>query len=149
MQFVTEDEPDLTFPDDSVARARLEEIKLHSFSWTNPDTRQVQEITKLEWWWRVLHTSAGEQFVGRKVKGTCNAKLSNRPDNQFRVWAEALLNREIPVGMNVDTDDLVGLTAEILIGSEPDKKNPLKRWNKVIDVVPVMDGGFAGAEPPF
>lgn len=143
MQFTTEDEPDLTFPDDSVARARLEEIKLHEFTYNG------EQITKLEWYWRVLHTSAGEQFVGRKVKGTCSPKLSNRPDNQFRVWAEALLNREIPVGMKVDTDDLVGLTAEILIGSDPDKKNPLKRWNKVIDVVPVMDAGFGGNEPPF
>jgi hypothetical protein len=149
MQFITEDEPDLTFPEDSIARARLEEIKLHTFGWTDKDTKQEMEATKLVWWWRVLSTSAGEQYVGRKVKGECNAKLSNRGDNRFRVWAEALLNREIPVGMAVDTDDLIGLTAEIVIGIQDDRKDPLKKWNRVTDVVPVMDGGFGGSEPPF
>lgn len=149
MQFITEDEPDLTFPEDTIARARLEEIKMRSFDWTDKATGDKNTSTKLEWWWRVLSTSAGEQYIGRKVKGECNAKLSNRGDNRFRVWAEALLNREIPVGMAVDTDDLVGLTAEIVIGIEDDRKDPLKKWNRVTDVVAVMDSGFAGSEPPF
>ncbi len=52
--------------------------------------------------------------------------------------------------MAIDTDDLVGLTAEIVIGLQPDRKDPLKKWNHVTDVVPVMDGGvYPGGEPPF
>lgn len=151
MQFETEDEPDLTLPEDSIHRARLEEIKLRTFSWTDHKAKPpvLKESTSLEWWWTITGTRLGEEYLGRKVKGECNPKLSNRGDNRFRVWAEALLNRDIPVGMKIDTDDLVGLEAEIVIGHRPDKKDPNKTWEFVSDVAPSMGGSSNTSEPPF
>ena len=151
MEFLTEDEPDLTLPEDSICRARLEEIKLRTFTFTDKKSGEDVERTSLEWWWEVTATNLGPQYIGRKVKGECNPKISNRGDNRFRIWAEALLNREIPVGMAIDTDDLVGMTAEIVIGVQDDRKDPLKKWNRVTDVIPNLQSGgvFAGSEPPF
>jgi hypothetical protein len=153
MQFTTEDEPDLTIPDETIARAQLEQIKLRQFEWNDRKTGEKKEGSTLEWWWKITATNAGEEFIGRTVRGECNPKLSNRGDNRFRIWAEALLNREIPVGMTIDTDDLVGLSAEIVIGVQDDRKDPLKKWNRVTDVIPLLDGtaggAFQGSEPPF
>jgi hypothetical protein len=59
-----------------------------------------------------------------------------------------LLGRQIPVGMGIDTDDLIGLQAEISIGHRQDKKDALKVWEYVDEVMPV-DGGFDLNEPPF
>lgn len=149
MQFTTEDEPDLTLPDESFHRARLQEIKLRTFTWydkrENPP--KEKEGNTLEWWWEITSTRYGAEYVGRKVKGECNPKLSNRGDNRFRIWAEALLGRDIPVGMSIDTDDLIGLEAEILVGLRDDRKDPNKKWEYVSNVLPV-DGSDA-LEPPF
>lgn len=147
MQFVTEDEPDLTLPDESFHRARLEEIKLRTFTWTDRRSGEEKEGQTLEWWWQITATKYGPQYLGRKVKGECNPKLSNRGDNRFRVWAEALLQREIPVGMSIDTDDLVGLEAEILVMLRDDRKDPNKKWEYVSNVLHL--DAMDEVEPPF
>jgi hypothetical protein len=53
--------------------------------------------------------------------------------------------------MAIDTDDLVGPGSRDRHRIQDDRKDPLKKWNRVTDVVAVMDGGgaFGGAEPPF
>jgi hypothetical protein len=147
MKFRTEDEPDLTIPEDSIVRARLNEIKLRTFEWTDRKTNEQKSGEALEWWWEITSNALGSQYVGRKVKGQCNPKITNRDGNRFRMWSEALLQREIPVGMEIDTDDLVGLEAEIVVGHKPDKKDPGKVWEEVTDVAPLSDGSYD--EPPF
>ncbi len=149
MQFVTEDEPDLTLPDESIHRARLEELKLIDYGWTDKDTGKREERQKLQWWWKITDTKLGEEYIGRRVKGECFPKLSNRGTNKFRMWAEALLNREVPVGMTIDTEDLLGLEAEIVIGLRADTKDPAKMWENVTDVIPVHGGFTANQPPPF
>jgi hypothetical protein len=91
--------------------------------------------------------AAIQAYIGRRVKGSIDARLSNHPKNQFRMWAEAMLDRQIPVGMVIDTDDLVGLSAEIVIGHRPDKKDPNKVWEEVAGVIPLS--GAQSSEPPF
>lgn len=148
MQFTLQDEPDLTIPDETWARARLQEIKYRTFEWTDRKTNETKTGETLEWWWEISQCDAGDQFVGRMVRSECNPQLNNRPDNRFRIWAEALLQREIPVGMALDSDDLTGLEAKLLITQEPDKKDRLKKWNRVSEVIPVGDSGYP-ADPPF
>ena len=146
MQFLTEDEPDLTLPEDSIHRARLEEIKLRTFEWTDRKTGEQKEGQSLEWWWEITSTGLGPEYVGRKVRGECPAKISNRGNNKFRIWAEALLGRDIPVGMAIDTDDLVGLEAEIVIGHRQDRKDKTRFYEFVSDVASVE---ASYDEPPF
>jgi hypothetical protein len=147
MRFVMEEEKDLTLPEDSIHRARLQEIKLRTFTWTDRKTNEEKEGQTLEWWWEITATRLGDEYLGRKVKGECNAKITSRDGNLFREWAEALLNREIPIGMQIDTDDLVGLEAEIVIGHRPDRKDPNKKWEYVAGVLPTTVNDQS--DPPF
>jgi hypothetical protein len=147
VQFTAEDEPDLTIPEDSIVRARLVELKLRTFDWIDKKDNTKKEGQTLEWWWQVTATDLGEEYVGRKVKGECPPKLTNRPGNRFREWAEALLGRDIPVGMSINTEDLVGLEADIVIGHRPDRKDPGKVWEQVTNVSPAF--GDAHEVPPF
>ena len=111
-QYTTEEERDLTLPADSIHRARLLEIKERTFEFLDRSTGKTKEGTTLEWWWEVTKPMAGldDEYIGRRVKGECRPKITNRPGNRFREWSEAILNREIPVGMTIDLDDLVGLS---------------------------------------
>lgn len=145
LQFVAEHAPDLTLPEDRIFRAQLKEMKLHTFRWTDRKVSppEEKESSTLQWWWEVQST---DEYNGRKVKGECNPTLSDNPNNRFRKWAEALLQREIPAGMGLDSDDLVGLTADITIRHRPDKKDPDKKWEEVDEVIPVTS---LGDEPPF
>lgn len=150
-QYVTEEEKDLTLAEDSIHRARLIEIKEREFSFTDRNTQQMKVGTNLEWWWEVTVPGAGHddpEYIGRRVKGECRPKLTNRPGNRFREWSEAVLNRDIPVGMVIDTDDLTGLEAEIVIGHRRDKKDPSKVWEEVVGVIP-LSGDSYSTTPPF
>ncbi len=100
----------------------------------------------LQWWFEITNDN---QYKGRKVSCECPAKLSNRPDNEFRNWAQALLDREIPVGMGIDTDDLVGLACEITIRHEKSTKNTSRVFERVDMILPATDRGPGYTEPPF
>lgn len=115
-QYVVEEVPDLTIPEDTIIRAKLLEIKDKTIEWRDKQTGEPRSAVLLEWWWE----PTGDEWVlpdGRKrrVKGECDARLSNHPGNKFRTWAEALLNRELTVEMKLDTEDLVGLQADITV----------------------------------
>ena len=150
LQFTCEDAPDLTLPENKIFRAQLKEMKVHTFTWTDQRAQPPAEVESqiLQWWWEV---QSSDEFNGRKVKGESDVKLSNHPRNRFRGWAEVLLARDIPEGMVVDTDDLVGLTADITVKHRADKKDPSKKYEEVDDVMSVGgDGGTGwGNEPPF
>ncbi len=146
-QYTTEEERDLTLPVDSIHRARLLEVKERSFDFQDRQTGETKTGVTLEWWWEVTRPMAGldDEYIGRRVKGECKPKITNRAGNRFREWSEAILDREIPVGMVIDIDDLVGLEAEIVIGHRGDRKDPSKVWEEIVGVLP------AGQEemPPF
>jgi len=146
--FTVEEQKDLTLPEDSIHRAKLLEIKQRTINWTNAEGPQSRDI--LEWWWEITHTNLGDEFVGRRVKGECPAKITNASGNRFHNWAETLLGRQIPPGMNIDTDDLIGLQAEISIGHRQDKKDASKIWEYVDEVLPV-NAAFSlnDQAPPF
>ncbi len=145
--FTNEDEPDLTIAEDTICRAILEDVKVRTFTWNDRKTGEEKEGTSLDWWWKVTQCPLGPEFIGRKIKGECSTKMTNRDGNKLRAWSEALLHREIPVGMAIDTDDLIGLEADIVVGHRPDRKEPGRIWEFVSDVAPT-DATY-GEEPPF
>lgn len=146
LQFNTEDQPDLTLPEDTLFRATLIEIKPKEINWNDKKTGEAKSKTLLDWWFEV--TSEGK-YKGRKVRAECEARLTNHPDNRFHNWAETLLGRQIPVGVGVDTDDLVGLPCEISIRHEADRKDASKKYERVDEILPVTGGFDLNDEPPF
>lgn len=139
---------DLTIPKDTIIRARLEEIKEKEISWTDKVTGEAKSKVLLEWWWQVT----GGEYHSRKVKGTCDALLSQHPRNKFRLWAEALLQRPLPVGAGVDPDELTGMSADITVWHRPDKNDPSKTYEEIDEVMSAAEGGSGSSwndDPPF
>lgn len=151
LEFEVEDQPDLTIPEDVICRAKLVEIKKHTFSWTDykDKTRPGQPVAKvaenLHWWFEV--TSG--QHIGRKVKLETRFKITNHPRDKFRLTAETLLGRELPHGTRVNADDLTGLQADITVRHRPDKKDPSRIYEEVDEVMPVSTGFSLDSAPPF
>lgn len=153
LQFTATEIEDNTLPEETIFRATLQELKEHTFEWTdqkvNPPVKKTS--TTLQWWFEVHDP---EQYRGRKVKGECrpdfgNSKSTGAP-TRFKQWAEALLDREIPTGMVIDVDDLVGLSADITVRHEPDRKDPAKKWERVDEVITATGASSAfDSTPPF
>lgn len=147
LTFITEDEPDLTLPEDMIFRARLIEIKPKLIEWKDKQTGEAKSRNMLEWWFEVL---SDNQYKGRKVKAECEAKITNHPSNRFRAWSQVLLDREIPVGMGIDVDDLTGLACELTVRHEKSKTDASKIFERVDEILPATSGGGGFAdEPPF
>ena len=146
LQFeVAPEPPDLTLPEGKIFRAKLMELKLHEFTWTADGVQKNGSI--LQWWWEITST---DEYNGRRVKGECDPVINRgtRPRDKFRPWAEALLDRDLPLGMKVDADDLVGLSADITIRHQADKKDPARKYELVDDVMPPAGAAFVD-QPPF
>lgn len=136
--------PQELIPEDTIVKAKLLEISPREQKWNDKQTGEPKSATFLNWKWEII----GGEFDKKWVWGSCDARLSNHPSNKFRNWSESLLNRQLPVGEPFDTDDLIGLTAEISITHRADKKDPAKKYAEVDEVIP-SEGGFALDEPPF
>lgn len=135
--YTVEDEPDRTIPEDLILRARLESVGEKVIEWNDKKTGEPKSATLLEWWWKVTDDRVDDGlYEGRKVKGECNAKLTNHPGNRFRLWSEALMGRELPVGKGVDPEeDLTGLSADITVKHRQYQKNGETRVIEEIDEV--------------
>lgn len=146
-KYTVDDEPDRTIPEDTIVRARLDEVKEEHIEFTykrGEKKGQKGSFDKLVWWWEVTDKEAGEGlYEGRRIKGECDAKLTNHPGNRFRNWSEAILGRELPVGTGVDPEeDLVGLVADITV-----KHRNLDDGRTFEEVDEVMSAG--GDDVPF
>ena len=134
--YKVEDEPDRTIPEDTILRAVLAEVKEKEIEWVDKRTGEQKSATLLEWWFEVTSTAEDGLYRGRKVKGECDAKLTNHPGNRFRNWSEALLGRELSLGTGVDPeDDLVGLQCDITVKHRTYTKNGEERTIEEIDEV--------------
>ncbi len=140
--YTVEEQPDLTIPEDTICRAKIEEISEKTIEWVDKRTKEDKSADLLLWWFLV---TSGD-YTGRRIKGECRAQITNHPDNQFHNWAEAALGRELPVGTGIDPEDLLGLPVDITVRHRPDKNDSKKFWEEVDEVMPVS--GF-DSEVPF
>jgi hypothetical protein len=82
-------------------------------------------------------SAPGTDWDNFHYNGEVFARLTEHPDNQFRVWVESLLGHELPVGYDLDTEKLVDLNCRVAIGYREYKKDGKDRWaNFISDVLP-------------
>ena len=148
LQFEMKEAVDHNLPENTIFRARLVDLKLREFSWID-SSQNKQSASKLEWVWEI---TSPDEYVGRRVKGECDPVLNNGTTrrDRFRPWAEAMLDRTIPFGMKLDTDDLVGLSADITVWHRTDKRDAANKFVEIDDVM-TPGGGLSNlsSEPPF
>lgn len=133
-------------PADTIHPAKLLDVTVQPIQWKDKVTGDTKTADLLKWKWEITEGD----YAGKWVWGSCDARLSTHPKNQFRNWSETLLGREVPPGLIIDTDDLLGLEAQITIKHRADKKDPAKVYVEVDEVLPGGDTGWSfDDQPPF
>lgn len=138
-------------PAGTIALATLEGIEAKDIAWLDKvekgdDGQPLRRTaTLLQWTFRLTDGD----YAGKTVRGTCDSRLSTHPKNVYRNWAETLLARELPVNGNLDTDDLIGLEAKVLVKHKVDKKDDTKVYVEVDELLPSGGGFQFSDEPPF
>jgi hypothetical protein len=133
-------------PTNTFLRAKLKELEVKKVGYADKKTGEQKEFTKLNWLFEI--TQDGEYF-GKTVRAETSAYLSDSPYNNFRLWAEALLQRPLDLGQVLNETDLIGLSALITIKFEEDRRDSSKKFARVEDVIPLDPGSVMDSEPPF
>ncbi len=133
---------DYRYDEDTYYPAKLIEVEEVEISYFKKDRRTGlktdQQATFKKWEW--LFEITGTDFAGDTVKGSTQAEYNTRSDNRLREWAETLLGRELTVGEELDTDDLLQLPC--MLGfkhAEPvEKKDGSGYWFncEIVEVLP-------------
>jgi hypothetical protein len=86
---------------------------------------------------KVKLSAPGTDWDGFHYTGEVFSRLTEHPDNQFRLWVEALLGHELPAGYELDTDKLVDMPCRVAIGYRTYVKDGKDRWvNFISDILP-------------
>jgi hypothetical protein len=143
MPFEVQHQVDL--PTNTLLRAVLKTLEVRDIPFTDRKTGEQKNFQKLNWLFEI--TQQGDYF-GKTVRAETSAYLSDSPYNQFRNWAEALLQRPLDLGQVLNEADLMGLPALITVKYEEDRKDSSKKWARVDDVNAIGSDSFGDA-PPF
>lgn len=121
-------------------KAKLEDLDVKEIPFNDKKTGEPKTFSKIEWTFKIID---GE-YQGKDVRGETSAFLTDHPDNKFRNWSEALLNRSLDLGFVLDEQDLVGSVGLITVKYVTDRKDEEKKWARVDDVIALSED-----EPPF
>ncbi len=127
-------------PEGVLLKARLDKFEQVDIPFTDRKTGEAKQFSKIEWTFKVID---GE-YQGKDVRGETSPYLTDHPDNKFRNWSEALLNRSLDLGFVLDESDLEGAVALITVKYVADRKDDEKKWRRVDDVIPLTED-----DPPF
>lgn len=136
----------VVIPTDTLLAAKLKEMEHKIIPYTDRKTGEEKTFGKINWVFEIVEQG---DLNGKTVRAETSDKLDNHPNNRFRAFAEALLQREIEVGVALSESDLIGLPALITTRYEADRTDADKKWQRVDQVYP-LDPASAGAfTPPF
>lgn len=107
--YTNEDYTESLIPEDTLLPAELTSVKEETVNYKDKKTGEAKSFDKLTWTFKIT----GGDYADQTIRGECDPRLSNHENNTFRQWIEGMLGRELAVGEDIDTDDLVGLMCEI------------------------------------
>ena len=126
-------------PENELVNVRLVNVEVHEFEY------QGEKIQKLRWSFAV--TDAGN-WQGKNIYGDTSTNFTAHPNCKAYNWAKALTGREYPPGEELETDDLLGLPARIIIAYKPGKDG--RNWMRAKEVLAASSGApVPAAEAPF
>lgn len=154
-KLVVEEQKEIpTLPDDSILHLKVEEIELKTVQGNRGPWDKLDFKFKIL---GVLHVEGAyspEEFgnlLGENIYGGMGARMTDSPENRLRLWAEAILQRELPVGFELDTDYLLGREVRGVVRTyEKRNINPATgqpfRGHNVQSLLP-LGGGVSGPAP--
>lgn len=127
-------------PEGEIVNVVLDKVEPDQYEWNG------ETIDKLKWYFTV--TDEG-QFNGLQVRGSTSTAFTNHPNCRAYNWVQAITGKKYQEGEGLDTDDLSGMRARIIIKHREDKNKRL--WHDVRDVLPagVNRGPVPDDEAPF
>jgi hypothetical protein len=146
-------------PDDEIFLAAVISIEQRTFTWTDrkdPGHPVEKEGQELVWKWEIQEGP----YKTRWAFGSTRTRVGGT-NNPLLDWVEALYGRSLAVGEEFDTDDLIGMIANITVRHETSSKG---KPYATVDTVsaqhsalqqaagrPAADpwASVAGNEPPF
>jgi hypothetical protein len=138
-------EPTPDIPTNTLLRAKLISLEVATVPYKDRKTGEDKSFQKLNWVFEI--TQQGD-YHGMTVRAETSAYLSDHPENKFRLWAEALMQRPLDLGNVLSETDLIGLSALITVKYEADRKDAEKKWRRVEDVI-ALEGEALFDQPPF
>lgn len=145
---VTNEDP-YPIPEDTLVPLRLDSCTREVIEYVpskgkNAGTKQV--FVKWEWTFQVV----GGEYEGLTIRGNTEPKITGLVDQQgslklAKPFIEALLNRTIELGEEVDTDDLIGLQCQGVVTHVPPrpKKEGGGAWFNV-EIEELFPASFGG-----
>lgn len=111
-----------SLPEDVLLPAQLLSVTEEEIPYTiKSGKRAGEQGTFRKWTWEFKITDG--EYAGLHAWGATEAGLStlDEPKGSLKLakpWSETLLNTELPVGYELDTDDLLGLPCQITVSHD-------------------------------
>lgn len=160
-----QDEDAYPLPEDTLFDARLDSVELRTVVFEyKAHHKSVQsgkntvgekgEIRRWKWTFAIL---SPDQYVGLKVEGETEPKISMAAGDQARNWYETLLDTQVGLGDDIDTDLALGLPCQLTVRHEdprPRREGGMFYACAVDDVFPPTSRparamAATSDEPPF
>lgn len=145
-------------PADTLFEGKLNSVTVKTIEYTLKKDRGSKKAGEKDsfdiWEWEFEVTDGA--YKGTRAWGTTESELNNLEEPRgrsklVRPWAETLLGRQIQIGEDFDTDQIVGLPCKFtVVNEEPVEKKNGDGWFygcSVDDVFPSSNG--LREDPPF
>jgi hypothetical protein len=130
--------PDLIRAGD-IIDARLSKVTMREFVWDG------ETVQKLKWDFVVVQEGP---WKGKTIFGDTSTTFKAHVNCKAYNWVTALTGKQYAEGEDMDTDDLIGLPARIMIMHKPDKQERV--WMRVKEVFPPAGApDMAPMDAPF
>lgn len=144
-----------SLPEDVLLPAKLNSVVTRTIPFTYKKGPKLGQESSFDIWVWEFEITEGD-YAGLKAWGETEDQLNNLEEPRgrsklVRPWAETLLGKEIQIGEEFDTDDLIGLSCQITVKHEeprPKKDGGFFYGCPVEDVFPAA-AATSDDEPPF
>lgn len=153
-KLVVEEQKDYpTLPPDAIIRVRCQSTEIRTVKGQRGDWDKIEftfEILEVQSVPGTDHPSNYGGLIGEKIYGSTSTKLTDSQENKLRLWSEALLNRPLELGFELDTDYFLGRECRALVSNYEKKSiNPVTQKpfvaHQVQSLMPI--GGTGGVVP--
>lgn len=114
------EEDEYRLPSDTLFPAVLDRVSIRTIEYTLKKDRGTKKAGEKDsfdkWVWEFRITDGA--YKGDTAYGETEDRLTNREDNLVRQWGETLLGREIELGEEFDTDNVLGLPCQVTVRHE-------------------------------
>lgn len=113
-------EDEYRLPAETLFTAVLDSVSVKTIEYTLKKDRGTKKAGEKDsfdkWIWEFRITDGPHK--GEIAYGETEDRLTNREDNLVRQWGETLLGREIELGEEFDTDNILGLPCQVTVRHE-------------------------------